>query len=530
MSDDVQSEVQRGALVNALGVAGKMAAPAFLVAVTRLYGADVFGVFVTASALVEMGIAFLTAGFKDAALIYVSRHADDPDDRKPLYQALANAFGWSFFFAAVLIVGVLTVGPLLLPRLYDYGPRLLFMVRWMILALPLLAFTRTVLAATQGLKIMKYEALVSGGLRPVALLAFACGFYLAAPSVVGLTAAYVATQAVAAVAAAFIFQRELEWAPLWDAARSFRADWELVRFALPQNLNVTLDRFITNIDVLMLGAFGMSARLVGFYGAGALIVRELRNVKLIFSGAFVPHIVRFHQAGRIRELARTLATTLRWIATLAIPVLLAVAVLRSDLLALVSAEYAGRAALFMLLLLPIPYFECSLGLAGNTVVVTGHSHLNLTNNVVAGTLNVLLNLWLIPRFGLAGAAAASTVAAGVKAGLEVAEMRFVVGVPLLPRLFYKPHLAGLLAGGALLAASLVYAAPLGGSFGYRLALLAGTLLLYGALLTLLRGRLPQMPAVLRGDAGGDAAGDAEREDEAEPAAPGAEPAVEEQTR
>ncbi|PSQ77948.1 MAG: hypothetical protein BRD37_03890 [Bacteroidetes bacterium QH_8_67_23] len=497
---NVGSEVQRGALVNALGAAGKLAAPAFLVVVTRLYGTDVFGVFVTASALVEMGIAFLTAGFKDAALIYVSRHADDPEDRDPLYQALANAFGWSLFFAGVLIALALGVGPLVLPRLYDYGARLVFMVRWMALALPLLAFARVVVATTQGLKIMKYGALINGGLRPVALLVFACGAYLIMPSVVGLTVAYVATQATVAATAAFVFQRELAWTPLWQAARSFRTDWKIIRFALPQNLNVMLDRFITNIDVLMLGAFGVSAQMVGFYGAGALVVRELRNIKLIFSGAFAPHIVRFHEAGRLRELARRLATTLRWTATLAVPVLLAVAVLRSDLLALVSAEYAGRAAFFMLLLLPIPYLECSLGLAGNAVIVTGHSHLNLTNNVVSGTINFLLNLWLIPRFGLPGAAAASALAQGLKAVMEVTEMRWVVGVPLLPRLFYKPHLAGALAAGALLAVSLAYVAPASGSLGYRIALLAGALLVYGGLLTLLQGRLPRMPAVLRDDA------------------------------
>jgi O-antigen/teichoic acid export membrane protein len=178
--------------------------------------------------------------------------------------------------------------------------------------------------------------------------------------------------------------------------------------------------------------------------------------------------VRFHEAGRPRELARRLATTLRWTATLAVPVLLAVAVLRSDLLALASAEYAGRAAFFMLLL-PIPYLECSLGLAGNAVIVTGHSPPDLTNNVVSGTINFLLNLWLIPRFGLPGAAAASALAQGLKAVMEVTEMRWVVGVPLLPRLFYKPHLAGALAAGALLAVSLAYVAPASGSLGYRIA-------------------------------------------------------------
>jgi O-antigen/teichoic acid export membrane protein len=495
MSQEVRDELQRGALVNALGVAGKIAGPSFLIVVTRLYGPDAFGVYITASAVVEMGIAFLTAGFKDAAVMFVSRHAED--ERRSLYDSLANALGWSLFFATVLIALALTVGPAVLPQLYDYSDRLLLMVRWMALALPLMAFSRIVLAATQGLKIMKYEALVNGGLRPVLLLTLSSAFYLLASDVRGLTAGYVSTQVVAAVITAYVYQRELEWKPLFASMRSFRTNYEMMRFAIPQNINLTIERFLTNIDVLMLGYFGLNAQLVGFYGAGARIVRELRNVKLIFSSAFAPQIARFHHRGEIKTLGYTLATTLRWITTIAVPVLLAVAVLRSDLLVIVSPEYVGREALFMLFLLPIPYLQCSLGLTGNTVVMTGNSHLNLANNVVTGTINFLLNLWLIPAFGLIGAATASALATGVKSILEVSEMRYVVGVPFLVRELYEPHLAGWATAGVLLGVSVFYATPLAGSLGYRLGLLGGTLLLYGALLTLLQGRLPRMPSVLR---------------------------------
>ncbi len=177
--------------------------------------------------------------------------------------------------------------------------------------------------------------------------------------------------------------------------------------------------------------------------------------------------------------------------------LLAVAVLQSDLLVIVSPEYVGREALFMLFLLPIPYLQCSLGLTGNTVVMTGNSHLNLANNVVTGTINFLLNLWLIPAFGLIGATTAPALATGVKSILEVSEMRYVVGVPFLARELYEPHVAGWIAAGVLLGVSVFYATPLAGSLGYRLGLLGGVLLLYGALLTLLQGRLPRIPSVLQ---------------------------------
>lgn len=493
---DVREELQRGALVNALGTVGKIAGPAFLVLVIRLYGADVWGIFATASALIEMAIAFLTAGFKDAALIFVARHADDEGERPHLYQALVNALGWSLLFAVVLIALAQTVGPYALPRLYEYGDRLLNMLEWMVLMLPLLAFERTVLAATQGLKIMKYEALVNGGVRPVTLLASAAAIWPFAPNVMGLTVAYVVTQILVFLLALGIYQRELAWRPLLHAARTFELNREMLGFALPQNLNQTFERFLTNIDIIMLGFFGVSAATTGFYAAGALIVRELRQIRLVFSSAFAPHIVRLHRKDALGQLAGHFAAAARWIVTLTIPVLLGLAVLRTDLLHLVSPEFAGEEALFMLFLLPIPFLQNAFGLAGNVVVMTGHSRLNLLNSVSTGAVNTVLNLLLIPPLGPVGAAAASSLAALVKATMEVTEMRLVVGVPLLFGRMYQPYVAGAVAAAALVAVA--YAVPwFDQSVLHRIALAAGAMLLFGLMLVALRGGLPHQPDTLQ---------------------------------
>lgn len=497
MSDSIEQELQRGVFVNVLGTLGKIAGPSFLIVVTRLYGADVFGIFITATSFVEMALAFLTAGFKDGALMSVARHADYEDEKDRLYQLLSNTLGWSLFFAALLIVFAYTVGSWLLPILYDeYGGRLLFALQIMILAIPILAFDRIVIAATQGLKIMKYDAISNGGLRPVTLLGLAAAFWLWLPTETGLALAYVATQIVLGGMAVWFYTRELEWRPLLDAFRRFELDYDMLRFALPQNLNMSLERFITNIDVIMLGMFGVTASTTGFYGAGAMVVRELLNIKQVFSNAFVPHVVRLHRADRAHRLSEIFSKTSRWIATLAIPALLAVAVLRTDILRLVSPEFAGADALFMLVLLPIPYMQCSFGLGGNIVVMTGHSGLNLLNSSTTALSNTLLNVWLIPLLGPLGAALASALATLLKTIMELTEAWLVANARILLGDVYRPHLAGLLAGSALLLAFGLYPS-LDASFLYRLGSLSSVLLVYGGLLVALNGELPQTPSVLK---------------------------------
>jgi O-antigen/teichoic acid export membrane protein len=440
---NVREEVQKGAFVNFLGILGKIAGPSYLVLINRYYGTDLFGIYVTANLTIEIALAFLTSGFKAGALIYVSKHADHPDEKPLLYRALANAIVWSVGLALVLmILGYLLGRPVIDMVYHDaFGDQLLYMSLTMVLVLPFMAFERMVTSATQGLKIMKYEAMVNGGIRPVLLLIFSLSFWYIWPNLTGLAMGYVATQTAVTLFTVYVYNRELEWKPLFSAIAHFKFHKELLDFALPQNLNMTLNKFITGIDVLMLPAFGASATMVGFYGAGSMIVREIRNVKLIFSSAFAPHIVRFHKKNDIKGLSENFSMTANWIATIAIPILIIVAIFRLDLLQIIQPDFSGS-TLYMLFLLPVPYFYCSFSLAGNIVTMTGHSKISLMNSLVVASSNFLLNLLLIPKFGLEGAAAASAAAMMILSMLELGEARYFVGAKLLLRNVFRPHLAG----------------------------------------------------------------------------------------
>jgi len=441
----VERDVGRGAMVNSLGLAGRLAGPVFLVLITRLYGPDTLGIYLTAAALVETALALLVAGFKDGALIFVARHADDEENRPLLYQALVNALGWSVTLAFAVMALFLAFGEMLIPKLYaSYAGPLLAMLKWMCLALPLMSVERVIMGATQGLKIMKYEALVGGGLRPILLAVTASLFWFKSPDVYGLVAAYLTTQFLVFIAVTQIYRREFLWKPLWRALVHFRVSREMVSFAFPQNINAAFDRLVTNIDVIMLGILGFGAFEVGFYGAGALIVRELRQIKLVFSSAFSPHIVHLFRERNLDRLSQTFATTSRWITTPLVPMLIAVALLRNDLLQIIHPDFAGQSAVFMLYLLVIPYLQATFGLAGNVIVMSGHSRWNLFNGITAACSNIGLNLLLIPTFGLTGAAAASAVTAVLKSGLELFEMTYLLHVPVRVSQLYKPHLAGLL--------------------------------------------------------------------------------------
>jgi O-antigen/teichoic acid export membrane protein len=140
----------------------------------------------------------------------------------------------------------------------------------------------------------------------------------------------------------------------------------------------------------------------------------------------------------------------RWITTVGLPLGLIVALLKEDLLLLFHSTFTGDSTFMLLLLIP-PLLSCCFGLAGNIVVMTGHSKWNLFNSLTVAGLNTALNYFLIPPFGMMGAATATVLASAAITFLQLVEVRYLIGARLKPTYIYKPYLAMVLPGALALA-------------------------------------------------------------------------------
>tara|TARA_R110002096_G_scaffold436100_1_gene667744 strand:+ start:114362 stop:115861 length:1500 start_codon:yes stop_codon:yes gene_type:complete len=494
MSDD--KEIRQGILVNVLGMLGQLCGPASLLVAARLYGADRLGVFLAALALLDIAISFLTSGFRDAALMFVARHAGDGDDDgdrdganedAQLYQSLSNAIVWSFGCSILVILAAFFLLPLAPARFDAFSPELIPMLQLMVLGVPLFSFGRIVFAATQGLKIMKYEAMDAAG-RSLLLFVLALAMWPLTHSGIGLAIAYLASQLMSFGFSVYVFRKHFSPTKLAQSLRSFRLHRTLLKYAIPQNLNMALNHFITQVDVLMLAYLGASAFQVGFYGAAARIVRELRRIRTVFSGALSPHFVVLFKRSKLQELSLLYSKNCSLIAFYAILAILLLAAVHPQLLQLIDPTFIGDTR-FVFVLLLLPYLDCSFGLAGNLIAMTGHSRINLFNSTVIGLSNVVLNAFLIPEHGLLGAAAASAVASIVMAFLQIFEAGKLLRVPLRISQLYRPHLAGAIAIAAGWCANRWLLSQQGAPL-----MLAGIMLLTFALtFVLVGGRLRQPP-------------------------------------
>lgn len=256
-----------------------------------------------------------------------------------------------------------------------------------------------------------------------------------------------------------------------------RVGWAVVRGSGPLGLARVLRTVIFSFDVVLLGVLS-DVHAVGLYTAAYRVCYLVLAVAVAVHAAYLPGLTRAAADGG-PALSAVAARSLAAALTIGTPAVVGGAFLAGPiLLVLFGADYAGAAWALRFVLLSIGCIFASLA-AHNVLVALGRPWLEVRVVGLAAATNVVLNLVLIPRYGIAGAGLATALAEGVVlAGTAVALRR--LGVRPWRAELARPILAGALMGAVLMALGPPQSLPVG--------LVAGTSVYLCALAAL--GALP----------------------------------------
>ncbi|MFO7736148.1 MAG: oligosaccharide flippase family protein [bacterium] len=454
---DMKTKIAKGTLVNFLGIIAKLLTPLYFIVITQLYGPAVVGVYLLANTIIEMGINFTFSGFKDGILLYTSRHVEIKTEHDIIYRVIVNAFFVIFILFVVAVTLAYTAGPWIVSEYFEHEG-LANALKIMSISLPFLAIPQITVAATKAKMIMKYDVILIGTLRPLLMMLIAIGMYFVKPGIAGIASAYLVSNIIVTAVALPIFNHHFSFQELFKRVRNFRFYPPLLSFSLPQNLNMTLTYFTSGVSVLMLGTHDISKALIAFYGTGAEIVRQVKQVKIAFSTAFTPVISRLHRENRMKELEVYYSQITRWIVSIVGPVLIAGLAFKEQFLLVFHETYTYDSS-FMIVLSLGTFAGCAFGIANNMVVMTGHSLMNLINSLFVGGAAFLFNWLFIPIWGLEGAAAATSLAFITNISITNIEIYLLYGIHLRLSHVYKPFLSCIIASIVFLA---VQALPMEG--------------------------------------------------------------------
>lgn len=386
--------------VRGTGIAMAFAMQVFL---ARLLSLEGYGNYAFAITLITLLSLVGKIGLDTAAIRFVAAYAGS--SRHALLHGFVRGSLGLVTLASIGITALLIAS---LALFDDIEPKLHDTLLMAAIALPLLGlmqlssgmlqgFQRTVMS--QALSTLVYPALVIIGVSALTLVS---GYRVDATAAMAMTAlALLLTFAAGAVTVFTALRRVPRPARMQIATR----EWISSGFSI--TLVATLVLLIQQTDILMVGML-IDTEHAGIYAAANRLSMLVGFGLMVANTVFAPVISAHHARDELALLESATVRAARVVLLFTIPAALLIGGFGQLFLMLFGNEFvAGHNALMILVLGQVG--AAAGGLGGFYLTMTGRHWQATRVSLGAAAANIVLNLLLIPRFGIEGAAVATAI-------------------------------------------------------------------------------------------------------------------------
>ncbi len=191
-----------------------------------------------------------------------------------------------------------------------------------------------------------------------------------------------------------------------DIKSFFLNDFTLIKLSLPLLLTTFLATIIMYTDSIMIGYF-KTAKDVGLYNAALPLAQILIIPSSILTSLFLPVISEIYIKESIESVKKIYKTVVRWTFYFVFPIYLLFLVFSKQVLYIIfGKEYIS--AYVALMILSSGYLFFFLTFAVRQIIIMFKKTKNIFYiSLLTASTNVFMNLFLIPKFSINGAAFAS---------------------------------------------------------------------------------------------------------------------------
>lgn len=369
----------------------------------RVLGVDQYGSYMYALAWVSIAMMLALLGYDTALLRFIARYQAEQDWGK-LRGVLRHAMWW-VLLGGLLVAALASLLTWLLSARMEAGLAPVMFAA--VPLIPILALSSLRQSALRGYKQVFRAELPESIFRPLLIMAMIWVWWSWQGKVSATEAMFVQT---AAALAAFIlggwWLHRATPAGVYTVAPKYDPEW--ARVALPMLMIAGLHIILKQTDVVMIGIL-TGSRDSGIYGAMVRLA-DLAVFGLTAANAITGTLIsELYSTGRKAELQRLLTLSSRVVLAFTLAVSAVLVVGGNWIAGLFGPEFtSGVSALWILLAAQM--VNAATGPVGYLMTMTGHQNQALVIQGLAAVINVVLNLLLIPSFGMAGAAIATATA------------------------------------------------------------------------------------------------------------------------
>lgn len=389
------------------------------VLIAQLLGRIDYGAVALGYTLLTFASLVVVVGTDAGVGRYLPRF-DDPERRRGV---LVSAYQIVVPASALLsLAGVVLAEPFA-TFVFD-KPALAPVIRVFGLAIPFAAFVRLTVGSARGMQQSLPRVCIQNVVLPLARFALIAAALLLGFRAVGIAWAYAGAYGVATALSVYYLVKHT---PLFADAAPASMHGKLLAFSIPLMMTATMDNLFHNVDTFLLGAL-VSTGKVGVYDAVYRVGQLLTVVLTSFGFLFMPVISEAHSAGGLDEMRRLYQVVSKWIVFATLPIFLVIAFFPGVVIGLTFGPEFRSGAIALVVLAVGFFVTAAAGPNGNALTAIGKPRTLMYDNLAVVAVNVVLNLVLIPRYSILGAAIATTAGYLVMDGLYLVQLYRATGI------------------------------------------------------------------------------------------------------
>lgn len=427
------SDLRRAVIATATSSVTRVIARILLIIfVVDLYGISNFGYLGEVAASVELLAAMACFGLPKTIMAYFNRHKDDAKQSADL---VSNALCLVALVAAILSLIIVLAWPYLFPKVPAYMGAAIFII----------ATTEIFLTLTRSRRIIKWESIVKGVVKPWGFFILAMvGYFIAikqydAQPIIILMAAYFSSLLISWLIAFIGFYNILKNQHISLGKVKINALFTLGKESAPIAIVDAGSFAFWRLDIIILGIF-TSSSVTGIYYLGQQLASVVEKMRHLFEPMAAPILA---QTQSTQTIGIYLQKTCRWIFAASMGIAICTTIYAELLMELFNVYYLS-AILFMGLLLIGVVADGSTGLVELPIIFRNPfvASRNVILALIVEAIAVAIGAYY---FGILGAAAGFSIAMIILALLRIYSAKKLYDMDIINREFFKPIFAAILA-------------------------------------------------------------------------------------
>lgn len=431
LSPDFQKLLSGSGLVLFFKIFGSLAGYLIAFVVTKKYGADTFGLF-------ELALTFLTIfsvlgrmGLDGALVRFIPEHQENRH-----YSALRSAYRFALSAALPLSI-ILGVGVYFLAGFFESWfevEGLASVLRIVAFIIPMSTWMGINSESFRGMKDMvSYSIYQRGTVLLIAIVAiYAIEYLYPQTNNVAILSFGVGVWILALISAVFTPLKVKSIGPNLPSPSPFKAS-SMLTVAFPMLLSTSMFMVMNWTDTLMIGYY-LDARDVGIYRIAFKIASLITFAQFAINSIAAPMFSSFkakNDLDGLRKMVRNIGYLNLLISG---PAFLLIMFFPNFLLELFGTEFS-EGVLPLLILAIGTLINALCGPVMYLLNMTGKERPARNIIIIASIINIALNFYLIPQYGLLGAAYATSISTVIWNALAVIKIKKEYGFISIPHPF-----------------------------------------------------------------------------------------------